>query len=73
MLKTKATTRDSQDWQGPCVYTTMEIITLENQRLPIGQPGQSIGHHLDNMLDNARDNHQIIGKVTLDFTEINLP
>ena len=64
---------NSGDWHGPCVFTTLEIVTYTHDSLPVGQEGCSLGQHVDNMLIAAWDNGQTVGKITLDCTDLPQP
>ncbi len=75
-MHTKATAsaphNPAQDWAGPRVHATLEIVTYEHDALPIGQKGHSVGQYVDKMLANAKENHKVVGKLTLDFTDANM-
>ena len=68
----KATHNPAQDWQGPRVHATLEIVVYEHDALPIGQKGTTVGEYVDKMLANAKEKHKVVGKLTLDFSDANM-
>ena len=50
----------------------MEVVTYTHESLPIGEKGHSVGQYVDEMLENARVDNKVVGKLTLDFSESNM-